>query len=311
MDPFTVTCTWTEVSKTVSAPSSGIHVDQHSMAWAGNRLIVGNDGGVWSTTDGGTTWNVHNTNLSVTQFYDGSIHPTNPNFALAGSQDNGTEKWTGTNAWQWISGGDGAGSAISSSNPNTHWAVSSQRPAIRRTINGGASFTVADSGIDKTGVPFIARFEKCPSNDDIFIAGTDDIWRSNNFFSATSPSWSSNGPEMGAPITALAFAPSDATCSTYAFATSTGELRLTTNGGSTWANIDVSNAVPNRFVTDLAFDPTNANVLYVTLSGFDEGTPGQPGHLFKTTKVLSPSPTWSKCEPSSEHPPQHHRRGSL
>lgn len=38
---------WTEVSQTTPAfAANGIHVDQHTMAWAGSRLIVGNDGGV-------------------------------------------------------------------------------------------------------------------------------------------------------------------------------------------------------------------------------------------------------------------------
>jgi hypothetical protein len=50
-------------------------------------------------------------------------------------------------------------------------------------------------------------------------------------------------------------------------------------------------------VTALAFNPTNANVLYVTLSGFDEGTPGQPGHVFKTTNALAASPTWVNVSP--------------
>ncbi|TAJ94810.1 hypothetical protein EPO44_13800 [bacterium] len=272
---------------------NGLHVDQHSMAWAGNRLIVGNDGGVWSTTDGGSIWTNHNTNLSITQFYEGSIHPTDPNFALGGSQDNGTEKWTGADAWQWIFGGDGADNAISSSNPDTHWAISFQSLGVRRTTNGGLTFTVADSGIAFVNRPFIARFEKCPANDDVFITGTDNLWRSNNFFSAPSPFWSSNGPEMGSQIRALAFAPSDAACSTYAFGTVDGQLRLTTNGGTTWNNIDAANMVPNRPITDLRFDPTNANILYVTLSDFNESTPGQPGHVFKTTDALSGSPTWS------------------
>jgi len=295
--------TWSEVSKTVSSPVNGIHVDQHSMAWAGTRLVVGNDGGVWSTTDGGSTWADHNTMLSITQFYDGSIHPTDPNFALGGSQDNGTGKWTGTNAWQWIFGGDGAASAISSSNPNTHWAVSFQGLGILRTTNGGSTFTVADSGIDKTGVPFIARFEKCPANDDVFIAGTDNIWRSNNFFSGSNPNWSDNlSGNFSSGISALAFAPLDATCNTYAFGTYDGSLRLTFNGGSTWVDIDPGNAVPNRAVTDLAFDPADSNILYVTLSGFDEGTPGAPGHLFKTTNALSGSPTWSNGSPAVNIP---------
>ncbi len=151
--------------------------------------------------------------------------------------------------------------------------------------------------LDKTGVPFIARFEKCPANDDVFIAGTDNIWRSNNFFSGVNPSWFSNGPEMGSGIRALAFAPSDATCSTYAFGAENGQLRITSDGGNSWGDIDAGNAVPNRPVSDLRFDPTDANILYVALSSFDEFTPGQPGHVFKTTTALSGSPTWADVSP--------------
>jgi hypothetical protein len=150
--------------------TDGIHVDQHALAFVGGRLIIGNDGGVWSTINGGLTYTNHNTNLSITQFYDGSIHPTNPTFALGGSQDNGTEKWSGTEAWQWIIGGDGAANAISATNPDTNWAISFQNLGIRRTINGGATFTNANTpeSEDNTKAPFISRFEKCPANDDVF-----------------------------------------------------------------------------------------------------------------------------------------------
>jgi hypothetical protein len=55
--------------------------------------------------------------------------------------------------------------------------------------------------------------------------------------------------------------------------------------------------VPNRYVTDLAFNPTNANILYVTLSGFDQGTPAQPGHCFATTNAMTHSPNWSNISP--------------
>ncbi|TAK06395.1 hypothetical protein EPO44_05460, partial [bacterium] len=197
--------TWTDIGKTDSL--NGIHVDQHIMAWAGNRLIVGNDGGVWITIDGGNSWVNRNTNLSITQFYAGSIDPSNPLFALGGSQDNGTEVLLGAD-WLWIFGGDGAANAISKSHPNTDWAVSFNNLGIRRTTDGGVNFNPGDLGIDKTGAPFIARFEKCPHNDDIFIAGTDNLWRTNIFFSIPIPIWLPNGPEMGSAITAMAFAPS-------------------------------------------------------------------------------------------------------
>jgi hypothetical protein len=289
---------WKFVGGVWRKTTSSTHVDQIAMAWAGNRLILGNDGGVWSSDNGGSAWTNYNSNLSITQFYLGSLHPTDANFALGGSQDNGTEKWTGTQTWQFHFGGDGADNAISSSNPNAHWAVSYQYLGLLRTTDGGNSFFAAGSGIVEPCPPcpaFIARFEKCPSNDDIFIAGGRRLWRSSNFFSSASPSWFSNSPEMDSPITAAAFAQQG--CSTYAFGTASGQLRLTTDGGNTWVDIDPMNSVPNRTVTDLAFDQKDSNHLYITLSGFDQNTPGKPGHVFKTTSALSPSPSWINISP--------------
>ena len=283
--------TWTNLA-------AGTHVDYHALAWAGTRLIQANDGGVWSSSDGGNTWANHNRGLAITTFFYGSIHPTDPNFALAGSQDNGTEKWTGTRVWQWIYSGDGADNAISTRNPNTHWAVSSQELDIQRTRDGGAggdqgnSFTDATSGIIKTNTPFIGAFKMFSGNDDLFITGTDNLWKCTNFFSADIPMWVSNSPTMAGLISAMNFATADTKGDTYAFGTATGQLRLTTDGGNTWNDIRDDNLLPDRYVTALVFNTTNANILYAAFSGFNEGTPNQPGHVFKTTKALKLTPTW-------------------
>jgi hypothetical protein len=286
-----------------------VHVDFHALAWqpfgGGVRLLVGNDGGIWSASPTGGSWTNHNRGLSIAQFYEGAIHPTDP-LALGGTQDNGTELWLGDDPWENILGGDGGDCAISASNPDMHWAVSYQTYNginIKRTKNAGVNISGASSGISSINAPFIVRFEKHFSNDDLFIAGTVNVWKCVNFFSATTPTWASNSPVLNkangdpAEISALAFAPTDAAGNTYAYGTEDGQLRLTVNGGGNWANIDAVNGVPNRYVTDLAFDPDSASVLYVTLSGFDEGTPGAPGHVFKTSNALAGSPTWSNVSP--------------
>ncbi|RME46978.1 MAG: hypothetical protein D6795_14725, partial [Deltaproteobacteria bacterium] len=163
---------WSEVSHLVDRPEEGIHADQHTMAWAGNRLLVGNDGGIWSSTDGGATWEDHNTNLAITQFYEGAIHPEDPFFAVGGAQDNGSMRWNGPpTGWRWVLGGDGADNVFSRSNPDTDWALSFQSLAIRRTRNAGASFERADIGINKNGAAFISRFEQCPADENVVIAG--------------------------------------------------------------------------------------------------------------------------------------------
>ena len=290
-------------------PRKHFHVDQHALAWAGGRLVVGDDGGVFSTPDGGVTWRNHNTaTLAITQFYAGSVHPRNPAFALGDSQDQGVQAWNGGRPWQELLGGDGTGSAISASHPDTDWAGSVQNLALARTTDGGVNFDVADTGISTNARPYLAPFAKCPAKDDEFIAGVDNLWRCDNFFSGAAPLWALNGPTDGSlldgsEVSAVAFAPSDTQGRTYAFGTSFGQLFVTSTGGATWNDIaGPSPVMPPRFLTGLAFSPTNANLLFATFSGFDETTTNQPGHLFVTANALAPKPSWRNLSPPADVP---------
>jgi hypothetical protein len=294
--------TWSVVGGDYDPNANGktFHSDQHAQAWAGNRLIIGNDGGVWSTTDGGATFFNHNSNISITQFYYGSVHPQTVDFALAGSQDNGTEAWNGTNGWTLAGFGDGGETAISPNDPDNKWVVSlDQLQIVRQTGAGQFQQGVFSAGdYNLPNVPFIARLALAPANEDILLTGAGFLIKSTNFFSAGSPSWIQDSPDLKAPITALAFAPSDRAGNTYAFGTADGKLGVTSTGsGFDAANVNAGGAVPSRYVTGVAFHPNNPNILYVTLSGFDEGTPGKQGHLFKTANALAAAPTWANISP--------------
>ncbi len=271
-----------------------IHVDQHTIIFSGNRVIVGNDGGIYQSTNQGNNWTNLNQTLALTQYYEGSLHPTNPQRILAGSQDNGTHAWNG-DSWRWIFGGDGTDNAISSTKPDTDWAVSYQFLAIHRTTNGGASFGYVGSGIDLTNAPFIARFELCPSQPDLLIAGTDNLWRTEQFFSAANPLWVANSPELGSPLTALAFGTE---CATYALGTEDGQIWLTRDGGITWTDLDLDQQVPQRAITDLALD--SRGLIWVTLAGFASNTPDQPGHLFM--RPLATGGAWQNLSPPLDLP---------
>jgi hypothetical protein len=71
-----------------------LHVDSHAIAIAPsslNTVYTGNDGGVWKSTDGGRTWQDINTfGFLATQFESVAVHPTDPQFTIGGTQDNGT-----------------------------------------------------------------------------------------------------------------------------------------------------------------------------------------------------------------------------
>ncbi len=81
-----------------------------------------------------------------------------------------------------------------------------------------------------------------------------------------------------------------------------GTLRITRNGGASWSDFDPTDAVPNRPITGIAFNSRDPNIAYVTLSGFDEGTPGKSGHVFKSTNALSGSPAWTNVSPPDNIP---------
>lgn len=287
------------------------HVDQQALAAEGSTLLLGNDGGFWISTNQGTTWTNKNSNLGVVQFYTGSINPNDATSALGGSQDNGTELFTGSALWQFQYGGDGSYNAFSKFTPNA-WVLSSQYLNVLRTLDGGIHIDGAATGITGGGANWVAPIRRSPDSDIVF-AGSDNMWKSTNFFTAATPTWTSNGPDMPMPITAIAIA-SQTRSMRYAYGTGTiwsypffylpvGELRLTTNGGATWTDLDPQSpqmpqgGVPNRPVTEIAFHPTNPDVIYVALSGFDANFPGHPGHIFKTENATANPPTWTNVSP--------------
>ena len=277
--------TWTEISHTTATGGIGIHVDQHAFAFAGSLFVVGNDGGVWSTADGGVTWSDLNSTLQLTQFYEGDL-AQDASLFLGGSQDNGSSDSGGATAWSFVFGGDGGGSAISPVNPS-HLVASSQNSSFVG-INGNSSFS-ANLGLTGQGTLFVGRIRECSNNENIFLTGTNALFSNNNFFSGFT-GWTNNstgtGVNFSSGILAQNFAPSDSTCNTYAFGSRSGSLWATTAGGGSsaanWVNIAaLFTSLPPRGVSDIVFDPTNANIIYVVYSGFDGSTPATPGHIFQ------------------------------
>ena len=305
-----------------------VHPDHHVMVWVPKgggtySMLLGNDGGLYISDPGVSGfWTSLNSGLRITQFYKGAVDPTGQNvLALGGAQDNFTSLYTGDPAWPVVGPGDGGDCAISGADPVNDWAVSSDTETddhtspnevdIMRTVDGGfTSPTLAADDIND-GLPFseqfYVHFEKAPYNDNLLIAGTARLWRCTNFF-GTVPSWSPNSPTQSGsdglpvPLSAMAFAPSDTRGQIYAFGTEDGQIRITSDGGGNWNDLDPANAVPDRYVSGLAFSPTDANTLYVALSGYDEDTPGQPGHLFKTTNALAAAPSWMNVSPPVDLP---------
>ena len=88
-----------------------IHPDNHGFAsHPTNHLDVyaGNDGGIYTSADGGTTWDDPiNEGLSITQYEFVGQHATSDAMVLGGTQDNGTEMFRNHPAAYHSADGDG------------------------------------------------------------------------------------------------------------------------------------------------------------------------------------------------------------
>ncbi|MBZ5637409.1 MAG: Ig-like domain-containing protein [Acidobacteriia bacterium] len=291
--------TWTSVCP------DPVHVDQHALAFRGNDVWLGNDGGVFTTSDRGATWTSRNGGgLALTQFYPGAAaYFGSPMEILGGSQDNGSLSHEGSLSeptWYEAMAGDGAFQAIDFLSPATRF-TSTENLCVSRTTNGGASWTQADNGLEdaanRTRTAFISPLVMCPNDPRILIAGSRTAWRTADGASNWSRDRDGDLPD-GQLIQAMAFAQSTGDCNTYFAGTDKGRVyRRTALFGVLREWDDITSTLPvnpaGGGINDIAVDRNAAGVVIVGLSGF--GT----RHVYRTTNALA-SPavvTWAAIDP--------------
>ena len=88
--------------KSFSVISGGAHGDFHDI-WIDpentDHLIAGDDGGIWYSYDGGSTW-WKGTNLPISQFYHVSVDEQDPYHVYGGLQDNSVLGWRFPVSWR-------------------------------------------------------------------------------------------------------------------------------------------------------------------------------------------------------------------
>lgn len=272
-----------------------VHPDQHNITFlSSSELIAANDGGIYFSSDGGTSWatttqfNLNGANLTtisqknigynVTQLYACDIHPTQTNYFLVGSQDNGSLVFDspGLNSVVEASvGGDGGFCHIDQTDGNVQ-ILSYVYNNYYYSRNGGASFIRRD--FNHSGF-FINPSDYDDGKKVLYTSsGPGQLGMVSNLASGT-PSFSNQTiTQLGIrKISALKVDPTVSGGGTVWIAgyDSTGSLRpnvLKITNANTTATAATStqliSAPQGSFISSIDVDPGNANHVLVTLSNF-------------------------------------------
>ena len=297
--------TFTQISDWRYSPPS-IHPDHHIIladpgfnGTTNKKVYFGNDGGVYRVNNYKTVstvsgWTELNNTLAITQFYtvQGSSAKGK---VIGGTQDNGTLIGSigATETWGDTTGGDGTYVAIDATNPNITYTATQNMARLSRctwtlfdckdisgTNDYGATWKATKyvmGDIRSEKILFIAPFILDPNNANTMLAGGASLWRTTNvkapvtntagpIWAAIKPPW---GTAYGDRISAIAVA-KGASAQIWV-GTLKGGVWKTSNGTAaassvTWTSYDA--ALPNRFVSDIVIDPTNANIVYITFGGY-------------------------------------------
>jgi photosystem II stability/assembly factor-like uncharacterized protein len=290
----------TDGGRTVHPLDPQVHPDHHAV-WVDpqdpRRIVQGNDGGVFTTTDRGKTWRFLN-NLPIEQFYSVALDRSTPYALCGGLQDNnawcGPSGGGGQSRWVTVTGGDGQYAVPAPSDSSVLYVDSQNGFAQRLDLVRGTSRSIRPYLQDASDTPpaeLRYRFNwttpiavSATNADEVYI-GANVLFRSTDggrSWNTISPDLTNNdkskqrisggpinhdisGAETYNTILSVTLAPSDA--NVIWVGTDDGNLQVTRDGGRTWTNTRPrmpSLPAEGRFY-QVGVSPFDAGVAYAAL----------------------------------------------
>jgi photosystem II stability/assembly factor-like uncharacterized protein len=307
--------------KTARATSARVHVDHHAM-WIDpedpNRIINGNDGGVYISSDAGRNWRYLD-NLPIEQFYSVAEDDETPYNLCGGLQDN--NGWCGPSNslsrggitgfdWYTVTGGDGE-YVVPARGKGVHLIYTdSQNGSIQRLSN--------DTGMSSSVRPYLPGVQSMKPSElkyrfnwtspiavssadpnEVYLGG-NVLFRSTDggqHWTPISPDLTRNdkskqessggpifldlsGAETFGAILSISISPADP--KTIWVGTDDGQAQVTRDGGEHWINATTSMPGLPQWgrIQQIEASPHDANTAYVAVD-FHEVDNNKP-YAFKT-----------------------------
>lgn len=238
-----------------------VHADKHYFAFQNgtSTLFECNDGGLYKTSNGGSTWSHLSGDLAISQIYRIGVGQTQSDEVIIGLQDNGTKaRLNGT--WTDVIGGDGFECIVDYTNQNTQYG-SLYYGDLFITNNYWENSTLISGGISGSAwwiTPYIID----PVNNNTLYAGYQDVWKT----TSQGNSWSKISNWNASTLRSLAIAHS---ATNYLYAATLVSIYKTSNGGVNWADITGTLPVSSCNITYIWVKDDDPNTLWVSMGGYN------------------------------------------
>lgn len=255
-----------------------VHADHHALEWQGTTtLFDGNDGGIYKTVNGGTSWTFHAGNLIISQMYRLGVSTTDSK-VITGLQDNGSKIRSTTGTWTDVIGGDGMECFIDRTNSNTMYGEL-YNGAFRRSTNGGGSWSNIVTGLSGSAA-WVTPWQQDPSVANTLWAGYVQMFKSTN----QGTNWTAVSGSITGTSTIYDFevAPSN---NSFVYVIKSNTLYKTTDGGATWSNVTGTIPTGSASMVEVRVSHHDPNVVFVSMSGYSSGN--------KVFKSINGGSTWT------------------
>jgi hypothetical protein len=286
------------------------HPDQHAAMVTDGKVVIGNDGGVYSrplSDTGSGDWSDLNATLRTLQFYDARAGSVPGGTAVfGGMQDNGSSITTNTSAESdEAAGGDGFSVVVDPQNGN-NIAGEYTDGTLYSSTDGGHTFLepvsptcVAQSIFLPAVRPdcdpsarFWTPFVQDQQNPNTWLIGGRYVWVSTSGWTSTCTDTACSWTPVfdtgaGNSVTALTSANNGSII--YAAWVTSGNpgpsfnRGVATNYGGTWHQLSMT-GLPLRYIAGVTVDPSNPAHAYVIFNGYSRRfvPGGGVGHVFET-----------------------------
>ena len=247
-----------------------VHADCHYLAYSPVNGVFWacNDGGLYFTTNGGSTWTDRTETMTIGQIYKLGQSQTVKEKVINGFQDNGTYTY---NAFGWVQsgGGDGMECAVDYTDSSyTYFTI--YFGDIFRLYNNGNQLHIAGNGtfgITESGA-WITPFILSESDPRRMFAGFKNVWRCNDVKTTNNLTWTKISNNLAGSnsynMAVLEQSPAD---TNILYAARYGNKLFRSDNclaaSPTW--VDLTAFLPGTGTpTDLEAHPTEQNTVYMT-----------------------------------------------